>query len=223
MATNKGQMTDEVFRQLITQDYWISHMAYPVNCCDKNGVHTHWCTCTYPDEYILSEEQVSEAKRKFCRLHDEYLQSIKKGELVFVASGMDYNSGLPEGVNNYCIHCDFKNARGEQFAIYLATSFRDDKLYVDFSIDRQLQKKYDEEYRRRREFNRGKPYREQDHRDIPQYYYNAKNVEKNQDVRIEPTWPAVIRFINSTYGCNYTSARLFRYYIVNADEYVCEC
>lgn len=222
MATNKGVMTDEVFRQLITQDYWINNIAYPVNCCDKNGVHKHWRTVTYPDEYIVSEQQIAEAKRQYSRRHAECLMSIKKGDLIYVAMGMDYDSHLPDGVNNYRFRGDFKNTDGEQFFVEFITSARDNMLTIDFSIDRQLQKKYEEEYRQWREFNKDKPYHLQDKRKIPQYYFNAKNVEKKQHVRVEATWPAVLRFINSTYGCCYTSARLFRFF-VHPDEYVCEC
>lgn len=217
-------LTDEMFRKAMTSDYGIFECATANGYCDKNhreiGKYVNYPS--WEDVHDITPEQIAEAKRHFQRRHDEEIASLSKGDLAFVAMGCDFTSHLEDGVGNYRMRGDFKNSQGEQFFIEFSLSPNEETFWIDFSIDRQLQKKYEKECQDLYEKNKNLPYGKQDHRRIPQYYYNAKNVEKYMKVKVIATWTEVIKFINNTYGCNYKTAKLFRYF-VSPDDYVCYC
>ena len=228
MATNLGNMSNEVFNQLIKEDYWISSIAKACEGVSKEGAHLYWRTVTYPNEYYVSEEQISFAKKEFKRRHDEMLAGIKDYELCFVAMGMDYEPTRENEVGCHRFHCEFTNLDGKQFFIefsvtnYFNGSYHKDKyLYVSYSIDRGLEEKREKERVKICMWN--KRHERLAWRRVPdvQDYYNAMGV--NSDYRIEPTWDEIVKFINRHYKCNYESARLFRHFFVSHDEYVCHC
>lgn len=217
-------LSEEMFREAMSSDKGIFECATSGRYCDRFG-HEIGRYVNYPsfeDVHDITPEQIAEAKLHFQRRHDEEIASLQKGVLAFVAMGGDFTSKLPNGVGNYRMRCDFKNSRGKQFFIEFCLAAREETFWIDFSIDRQLQKKYEKECQEQYEKNKNLPYRKQEHRLIPQYYYNAKNVEKQMKIEVIATWPEVIKFINKTYGCKYTSAKLFRYF-VSPDDYVCFC
>jgi len=190
---------------------------------DKNGrtlgQYVNYPSCS--DVHDITPEQIAEAKLHFQRRHDEEIASLQKGVLAFVAMGSNFTSKLPNGVGNHRMRGDFKNSIGEQFFVEFCLSAVGETFWVDYSIDRDLQKKYEEECRLLYEYNKDKTYREQIHKEIPQYYYNARCVNRT-NVKISATWDEVLKFINKTYGCNYKTAKLFRYF-VSPDDYVCFC
>ena len=86
----------------------------------------------------------------------------------------------------------------------------------------ELEKQYKKEQQDWWERNKDLPAGRREPINDSQYYYNAKGIEKNMSVKVKATWPEVLKFINNTYGCNYKTARLFRYF-VSPDDYVCHC
>lgn len=237
MANMKGQMSDATFRELTKQDYWIQNIAYATACYDKGHVFKHHRTVTYPDEYIVTEEQIAEAKHMAARRHDELLAGIKPGELVFCAMGMDYQSKHEGGVNNHRIRCNFRAKDGHRYFIEFCqtenywsgapgTTPKNEKgdwFFIDFSIDLDRR---DENRRLQQEiYERRKAMKTNRERmslpDVPQDEYNAKGVEK-MSYCIPFTWANVLDFVNKTYGCTYTSARMLRY-LVECDEWECRC
>lgn len=216
-------LSDEMFREAMASDEGIHECATARGYCNEFH-HEVGKYVNYPswrDVHDITTEQIAEAKKHYQRRHDEEIASLKKGVLAFVAMGCDFTSKLENGVGNHRMRGDFCNSKGEQFFVEFCLSAREETFWVDFSIDRQLQKKYNEEVNDQWEKNKGLPYGKRDHRNIPQYYYNARGVERT-GVKIEATWPAVIKFINETYGCAYKTAKLFRYF-VSPDDFVCHC
>ena len=216
-------LSDEMFREAMTSDKGIFECATANGYCDKFH-HLVGKYVNYPswrDVHDITDEQIAEAKKHYQRRHDEEIASLKKGDLAFVAMGTDFTSTLENGVGNYRMRGDFKNSKGEQFFVEFCLSAKEETFWIDSSIDRQLEKKYEKEVNDQWEKNKGLPYGKRDHTLIPQYYYNAKGVGR-YNVKIEASWPAVIKFINETYGCNYKTAKLFRYF-VSPDDFVCYC
>lgn len=219
MAYNKGLMSDETFRQLIKEDEWISNIARPVACYDKFHKFLHFKTCSYPYEYIVTEEQIAEAKKLWEKRRQEEIASLEKGVLAFVAMGCDFTSKYENGVGNHRMRGDFKNSKGEQFFVEF-TRFANEEIFtIEYSIDRALQKKYNKECEEQFERNAKLPWKERNHRGIPQYYYNARGAERKE---VKATWDDVLEFINETYGCNYKSAKLFHWF-VRPEDFVSEC
>ena len=193
MDTKLGQMTDEHFRHLIKEDYWISHIAHPVKCCYADGRFKHFRTCTYPYEYILSDEQISIAKKEYQRRHNEELANLKKGELAFVCMGMDFTPRTKNGIGNHRIRAEFRNSKGTHYFVEFSTCLDPYNFFVDYSIERETE-----------------------NGDV----YGARGI--SGEVYIPSTFPDVLEFINTHYDCNYTKVKLFHFF-VTTDDYICEC
>lgn len=190
---NYIEMTEEKFAELIKQDKWINNIQYACKCCDRDGKFKYYRTVSYPTSYIVSEDQIAKAQELASIRKNEILDSIKRGDLVFKAMGMSYNGTYTDGVNNHRIRCNFKASNGKKYFVELIQA-GEDAFWVDFSIDLDVEE------------GQG---------------YGAMSVEKK--VFKQPfTWENVLRFINNTYGCNYTSARLIEY-LVSYKDWVCEC
>lgn len=216
-------MTEELFKEAMSSDFGIQKCAFAHGYCEKGG-REKGKYVNYPswlDVHDISEEQIAFAKKEFERRKKEEINALGKGDLAFVAMGGDFTSHLEDGIGNHRFRGDFKNSDGEQFFVEFCLSANEETLWIDFSIDRALEKKYEEECAARYEFNKGKRYGEQNHERIPQYYYNAKGVEKDIS-KLPATYHDVLDFINKTYGCDYKTCKLFRFF-VSPDDYVSYC
>lgn len=201
MARNLGTMSKEVYSQLIKEDEWISAIAKATEGVTKEGKHLYWRTVTYPNDYYVTEEQIFDAKKHFERRKKEEIESLGKGDLAFVAMGGCFKSHNPNGVGCHRMRGDFTNLKGEQFFLEL-TLGANGVFFVDFSIDRQKQKEDEEKC------------------GFQQTCYYAKGADRK--TYVQENWDAVLDFVNKTYGCNYKTAKLFRYF-VSPDDYVCHC
>lgn len=218
-------LTDELFAQAMACDKGIHECALAGGYCDSHGhqIGKYVDFPSWEDVHDITDEQIAIAKENYQRRRTEELSGIKRGEIVFVAMGCDYTPKIENGVGNHRMRCDFCNSAGEQFFVEFCSCHPDpDKgFYIDFSIDRQLEKQYKDEQEARYERNKNLPIGKRENTMIPQYYYNAKGVQK-KSFAVPFTWDNVVKFINETYGCNYQSGRLFRYFI-RPEDYVCKC
>lgn len=189
-------LSAEKFNVLTVSDKWVNAIQYPVKCYDNNSNFKYFRTCSYPVEYIVSEEQIRQAREIAEERKRHILENIKANDLVFVAMGGDY-SGLPEEVRNHRIRCNFKNIDGKRFFIEILKGCKDG-FFIDFSID--LDKQEENKKKRIKE-----PF-------CQQTEYNAMGVEKTH-INKPFTWANVLAFINETYNCCYTNARHFRYFV----------
>ena len=193
-----GQMDNETFAKLIKEDYWISNIAHAVGCYDSKMQFKHYRTVTYPIEYIVTEQQIEEAKKAYSHRHNELLDSLKPGELVFVTMGMNFDNELSDSPNNHRIRCNFKNAAGNEYFIELTATMDCKNYYVDFSIQKEYK------------------LTEEGMQTIK--HYGACGLDRNS--QIPATWDAILNLVNKTYKCNYTTGRLFKHFI-SPDEYTC--
>lgn len=189
-------LSAEKFNTLTVSDKLVNAIQSPVKCYDNNSNFKYFRTCSYPVEYIVSEEHIRQAREIAEERKRHILENIKANDLVFVAMGCDY-SGTPEDVCNHRIRCNFKNIDGKRFFVEILKGCKDG-FYFDFSID--LDKQEENEKKRIKE-----PF-------YPQTEYNAKGVEKTL-INKPFTWDNVLSFINETYNCCYTNARLIRYFV----------
>lgn len=212
MANRQEIMTDELFNELIKHDKWIHEIGRPVKCCTREGHFKHYRTCTYPTEYIVSEEQVRMADEHYKRRHDEVLAGIKKGELVFRAMGGEYPSRFDGDVCNHRMRCYFKCSAGRTWFVELlrTSMYWENEYAADFYYDFAHEVIDGESH-----YEIHPPF------PVIEREYDGR---KYLDKRIcKPfTWQNVLEEINTRFGCKYTSARLENYF-VSCEEWVCEC
>ena len=190
-------MTSEKFHELITDDKMLYKIANASPCYRSDGkTLIHYRTVTYPTEYIVTEEQIAEAKRLVKIRHDEILREIGFNELVFSPIGMSYEHPNKDNVRNYRIRCKFRNLKGETFFVEFSF-FENTGVWctVNICLDKE-------------DGGRG--------------YYDAKQLE-NKCLAHEFTFSHILGLINRQFKCCYKSARLLSSSIVFYDEYVCKC
>lgn len=190
-------MTSEKFHELITDDKMLFAIANASPCYESDGkTLIHYRTVTYPTEYIVTEEQIAEAKRLTKIRHDEILSEIGFNELVFSPMGMSYEHPDKDNVRNYRIRCKFRNLKGENY--FVEFNFCENSSVwctENICLDKE-------------EGSKG--------------YYDAKQLE-NKLLAREFTFSRILELINRQFKCSYKSARLLSSRIVFYDEYVCKC
>lgn len=196
MTRNKIILNNTTFENLIKEDYWIHCIAQPVTCLDQYGKFEYYRSCSYPIEYIVTPEQIERAKTEYNRRRREELESLQPGILAFVPMGMDFDVKLDNSPNNHRIRCNFYNSKGHKYLIELTATMDKKQYSVNFSVDVDLE--------------------EQRKGTFIQDYYGACGLTCN--VKIPATWPAILQLVNRAYKCNYTTGKLFKYFI-NPDEY----
>lgn len=190
-------MTSEKFHELITNDKMLFAIANASSCYKSDGkTLIHYRTVIYPTEYIVTEEQIAEAKRLTKIRHDEILSEIGFNELVFSPMGMSYEHPDKDNVRNYRIRCKFRNLKGENY--FVEFNFCENSgvwCTENICLDKEKGSKG---------------------------YYDAKQLE-NKLLAREFTFSRILELINRQFKCSYKSARLLSSRIVFYDEYVCKC
>ncbi len=219
MRTTK-EMTENLFNELIKYDKWINLISCPVGHCDRDRNHKFYATCSYPIEYIVTEEQIKKAEEIKKERRNEILKGIKKGELVFCSMGASFVSKYADGVGNHRIRCYFRNKYGHRYFIELiGNNENENRFWIDFSIDVELQEKRKKEWdlafeQRAAVKGRWLINNKQD-------YYNAFGIEKTH--RYTPyRFSEILDLVNQVFDCNYKTARKIDY-LVSYDEWCCEC
>lgn len=197
-------LSDEKFKEIYTDDRFLHDCAFPVDCCNARGFHTHYRTCTYPIEYIITEEQIAIAKVEFARRRQAFLDGYKKGTLVLVCMGMDYPSKYPDGIGNHRVRGEFKNSGGRHFFVEFIRSANfgkkdntEEVFYCDYSIDRDAEK-------------------------AGRSCQNAFNLERGGRSINPYTKQRVLDLVNSTFGCNYRELVLDGW-LISTDDIISEC
>ena len=85
-SISKNEMI-ELFKNDITK---VNKFANPVTCCDQYGKFTHKRSCTYPIEYIVTDELQKIASEYRKKMEKECLNQIKDGDLVLMRMGANF-------------------------------------------------------------------------------------------------------------------------------------
>lgn len=193
------ELTKEEFNELINVDKFIHAMRFPVACLDSNHKFKHYRTCTYPIEYIITPEQIAQATDKYYQRHDDIIDNIKVGDLVFKGMGCDYPARFDGDVCNHRIRCYFKNNDDITYFIeILKCGEHFEKKGYGFSFNFNHVVKEDGEH---------------------SYY---ENVLTRDAIQLPFTKDNVLKVINEKFNASYTNMRVENYFIT-ADEYINTC
>lgn len=192
---NATRMTQELFNQLTQNNDWIFSIASPVSCCDKFYKFLHFRTVTYPESYIVSKEQVEQAKQ----MKEEIIKNLRKelnapGTLVLLAKGGFFSTNQKNGIGNHNVFTTFKNQEGRKFFVSFITGKNGDEtcFYIDFSYDRDL-----EEQRRSENSQR-------------QDYTNAMGIAHTCWNKAY-TFDNILELVNKVFGCDYKRVAMTKY------------
>jgi len=152
--------------------------------CDKTGAFLYRKALDYPQNYKVTTKQWESAKNEYNKRRDEFKEK-HKGDLVFVGMGMDFSSEK-KFIGNHRIRTEFLNKHGKRFFLEIGTGTTNKTFRVDFAIDRDLQVKYKDDYKKQGEF------------------YNYKGLERmDRDKQPEYSYSNVLKFVNSHFDCEF--------------------
>ena len=135
-------LTDEKLQDIYSNKKFRNQVAYAHGCYSAypNNTFKYKKTCSYPDEWIVTDEQIALATKELERSQVE-TKKKHKNSLLFVGMGMTYETNTDIG--NFRIRTEFLNRYGKQFFVELGTAVDHDYTRCDFSIDRnQKEDKY---------------------------------------------------------------------------------
>ena len=110
-SISKEEMID-LFKSDIRK---VNYFVYPTKCCDRYGKFLYKRSCTYPIEYIVTDELQKIASEYRKKMEKECLNQIKDGDLVLLRMGANFyekrdleNSDL----ENYRLRLSFDDKNG---------------------------------------------------------------------------------------------------------------
>ena len=195
-------------RQIYHDNKLRNAVAYAHGCCDKEGRHLYYSTCTHPERWSVTEEQIKEAKNILNEAKQRILQ-IHKNDLLFVSMGCDYDPRYEDDVCNHRIRTEFLNQEGRRFFIEAGRG-REEYIHISSSIDIDAQKNYDQKrsdiWDEIKKYgpgdeNRGRLYKELD--SLKTGYQNYGGLEGISEVKY--TKRNLLELVNKTYNCCFDS------------------
>jgi hypothetical protein len=128
-------LTPEKLQEIYTNEAFRNKVAYAHGCYTAfpNSVFKHFKTCGYPDEYIVTQEQIDEAAIELERAKIE-LDAKYNNKLVFIGMGMEYEPRFEGDVCNHRVRTELINKNGHKYFIELGTG-RKEEMRCDHSID----------------------------------------------------------------------------------------
>ncbi len=130
------ELTDAKLQDIYTDKKFRNEVAYAHECwsASPNSKFLHKQTCSYPDRWIVTDEQIALAAKQLEGSGAETKERYKNS-LLFVGMGMTYDTKTDIG--NYRIRTEFLNKKGRQFFVEFGTAVDHEYTRCDFSIDRE--------------------------------------------------------------------------------------
>jgi hypothetical protein len=128
-------MTPEIMQGIYTDEILRKAVAYAHSCCDQSYKHLHYKALGWPFEYIVTEQQIHEAKEELARAK-ERIYAEHSNDLLFVGMGSDYAPRYEDDVCNYRIRTEFTNRHGHRYFIEFSTLAVGYGFAIPFAIDR---------------------------------------------------------------------------------------
>lgn len=200
MKTKEEILTAEKLKDIYTNESFRNSVAHAHQCCDKYSVFMHFLALDYPRRYIVTEEQINEAKAEVLRAKEEAIKNLGN-KLVFVGMGGTYEPRYDGDLCNHRIRTEFKNNKGKQFFIEVGTG-RVQEMHITHSIDRTRQKELNSNPNRQSEF------------------YNYKKLEMGGS---QPQYNKqnLLSLINTNFDCNFTQIEVDNY-TLTTDDFICQ-
>jgi hypothetical protein len=161
--------------------------------------------------YKTTQEQKDKAAELYAINKAEAIKAVGN-KLVFVGMGSFYESRYDDDVCNHRIRTEIVNPQGRRFFIEVGRG-RGDIMHIDFVIDRDQEREYDEQaqkYRAKIEANggfwkihKGHHLRDQYDKYMGQPYYWYKR-EQWESLNVQYTKANVIKLVNSLFDCHFT-------------------
>jgi len=187
MANQIVVLSAEKFEEIYTDRKFLVQVTTAGKCLDQFGMFKHLKTCSYPIEYIVTENQKEVANLEMDRQIKEKLIQIKTNNtLTFVGLGMAYESCYIGDVCNHRIRAYFKNGRGRMFMVEFGHT--GGRTYCSYSIDTDLEMK-----RKSEVFSSQK-----------QDYYNFADLEMKRDLGVY-NLKNILEIVNSNFGTNFSA------------------
>ena len=114
-------------------------MAHAHSCYSAapNSVFKYKKTCSFPDDWIVTEEQIALAKKELEKSQVETKKRYKNS-LLFIGMGTTHQTTTDIG--NHRIRTEFLNKDGRQFFVEFGTGRDYQTTRCDHSIDRDEEK-----------------------------------------------------------------------------------
>ena len=174
-------LTDEKFQDIYSDKKFRNEVAFAHKCVDGNLKFSHYATCSYPQEYIVTEEQIELAKAERDRARTQLLED-KKGWLLMDGMGSEIEPQFDGHIPNHRVRGYFLNDKGEKCFLEVATS-RDIKLM------------------RVTHSNCGHD----------EYYKNLDRRANHDYLRIPYSHKALLEIVNYEFGCSFKNIHVDNY------------
>lgn len=194
---NLQLMTHEIMQGIYSSEKFRNAVAYAHGCYTSDMKFKHFKAMDYPRNYIVTPEQIEEAKKEKERAKVELLKTLGN-KLVFVGMGMTYESKYEGDPCNHRIRTEIINNKGIRFFIEIGTGYNGMKMRVDHSINRTIQDSYNDSVN-----HQGK-------------FYNWANLERRSDLP-DYTIQNIIEMVNRAYDCNFTEMIVDNYNLTTED------
>jgi hypothetical protein len=178
---NLKLLTAEKLTEIYSNEKLRNAVAYAHICADSKGNFKHYKALMYPISYIVTKEQIEEAKKELENAKKEYLKNYAN-KLVLIGMGMEYPERYPDDVCNHRVRGEFLNKYGKKYFIEFGTGRITGEMRIDHSIDRDLE--------------------EQTKDSSKQPYNNCKNLERRKFYP-KYTKTDILELINREFECNF--------------------
>lgn len=192
-------------------------------CADKNGNFLHFKALMYPLEYIVTTEQINEAKTLFNAAKKAFLSEIGN-KLIFVGMGSYYAPRFEDDVCNYRIRTEILNPEGRQFFIEFGRGLGEN-LNFDHVIDRDQQKEYEDKSTEIYNKIKSSGFQFHSHPLIEEYkkydsqpYHWYKRELWSKTSSIKYTKQNVLKWVNDLFNCNFTAMQVDSIFL-SPDDY----
>lgn len=215
------QLNEEEFQRIYTDKAFRNRVAFAHGCCDQYSNHLYYKA----GEYKVTEEQKSRAKEERQRAKKEAIANIGN-RLILVGMGMDYPARFEGDVCNFRVRTSLINPKGRKFFIEVSKGLRCD-MSVDFSIDLDLEKEYEDNLRNALD-NRNthhynsrewKHWQSQVEKWSSQPYYWNTGIAKTQTT-LNYSLESILKLVNDTYECFFTEIEVDEYDL-RQEDFIC--
>lgn len=222
------EITNNEFEKIYSDVELLISIVFARKSYDSHSNFKYYTAVHYPNNYIVTPEQIDLAKQEFARAK-ESVYSLHENHLLFCSMGGSYAPRYQDDPCNHRIRTEFLNSKGKRYFIELGT-YQDHTLHVDFSIDRDMEAKHDKE-----KSDISKQLDQLDRRSAEYallrrklsdmlYVSSFKNFGglEHTNLNLKYTLQNILKLINETFNCNFKEIYVDHHIIHPSDrEIIC--
>jgi hypothetical protein len=197
------ELTSEKFAEIYTNESFRNNVAFAHRCCDGRGNFKYYGTCSWPQRYRVTPQQITEARKEYERAKAGVYEKYSS-DLLFAGMGMPYVPRFEGDAGNHRIRTTFKNSDGHSYFIECCRNMDGDNFYVDTTVDIDRQKELNNAHHRQSE------------------YYDIAGIER-KPLGLKYTGDNLLRLVNRYFNCRFKNVVIDNYNIHPDDrEIICE-